>query len=285
MLENATNLTDITNITNATNLTTQLEEESAGYIINGLKAFFLEPWVGNLLLFILILATIGVAIMSTILNIKGSFYKRLTQECDVLFQLGKVKLDYDKKGLKYTHPSHQYWDLFKIEVEKQIGHRRYKARKLCKKVKRAFNDYIDCDNKLFKKVKTSLNDVFARKGWDFIWVDDKEGKSLENIVKSEGIYNCILKGSPSFEERPGKDGGYVLLCNGIKIAKTDKPKMREELKDLIELISNDSGIKGYIKKHGKAESDFEQLLEEYNKKIAKAIQDLKLLRWGRWWLK
>lgn len=280
MIENATNLT------NATNITTQSEVTAIGPIIYWFKTFFLETWVGNFLLFILVLATVGAAIMPAIINIKNSYYRELAQECATLFQPRAVRLDYDKKRLKYTlNPPHTCWDLFKIAMEKQIKHCRYKARRLCKKVKKAFNDYIDCDDKLKKEVKNSLNDRFAREGLDFIWLDANENEPLEDFVRSEEILECISRGEISLDGDVGTNGRYILLCKGIKIAKTEEPKTREILKDLIELISKDSEIAGHIKKHSKAKSDLEQLLEEYNKKIERAIRDLKVLRWGWWWLK
>jgi hypothetical protein len=254
---------------------------SIEYIIT-LKIFLSEPWVGNVLLAILIVVTIVVPIM---VHKRSDFYKRFQQVYDEFLKPGEVKLMYDndKGKLRHTHHDHQEWEGFIREVKKRIKYKRwkYKAQGLYEKVEKAVNDYEDLVKLVETKITSIFSDRFEREHFDLmIWKEDGE-KPLVDYVELQKIPVCInfiISGNASLTERRGDDGIYKLLCHST-LAKTTSESKKNKLRDLILSIANDDDVKELIAKRDKAENDVKPALVIYNNKLARVIQDLRFCRW------
>jgi len=276
MIENTTSLA------NATKMTTQLEVESIGDIIlSKLIAVILDPsWIGNVLLFILIVVTIGVAKMA---HKRSDFYNRFQQIYDDLLKLGEVELRYDiGGGLIYTQQDHQEWKGFIDEVNKQIKRKwwKYKARGLYEKVEKAVDDYKEYRTSTYQKITSVFTDKLKKEGLgSMIWggVGDQPLEDYVEIERIPSSIENIIKGSPLEEGKSG-DGRYTLKCPS-RIAKTTSKDMIEKLRDLIQSLVDDEGIKELFAKRDKAKGDVDELLKRYNNKLDVVIQDLRFCRW------
>jgi hypothetical protein len=279
-------------IENATNLTAQ---EGMSIVYIKLKTFFSDPsWVGNVLLAFLIGVTIVTYYLSARARKRSDFYNRLPQICDELLKSGKVKLDYDIKGLKYIHPNHPEWDGFISVVKRQMKRRRYKARGLYKKAEIAVNNY----NAFIKRLKTKIASFLAngfKKGQQNIIIWDGSGERPSgDYVDLQKISYGFRRGMSLSEKR--EDGRYVLSAvlgpvpetceramsisgSSITIAKTTSESKKDWLRDFIESMANDDEINELNKKCAKAKNDVKRALEMYNNKLAKVIQDLRFCRY------
>ena len=287
MIENATNLT------NATSLATQLEVEPIGDII---FSKLTDPsWVGNILLFVLILVTI-LGVGTKMAHKRSDFYTRFQQIYNDLLTPGKIKLIHDEKGLTYTQQEHPEWVGFISMVNKRIKHKpwKYKARGLYEKVKKAVDGYEEYSLSLQREIASKFIDRLNKEELDFTNWDGKGKEPSEDFTIPYAIPPCIdyiigEKESLTIQKEDRIEserkrvitagtGRLILLCHGI-IAKADSESKIKQLNDLIQSMANDEEVKGFITKRDELKIDMEQKMDMYNNKLAKVIQDLRFCRW------
>jgi len=263
-----------TNLVNAMNLTPQLEGMTIEYI--KLKAFFLGSYAGNVLLAILIGVTIMLFIVET--EIIGK-YRRFQQVYDDLLKPSTVKLEYNRKELRYTHQNNLDWDGFISVVKKRIKRHpfRYKARGLYEKVDKAVNGHKKCIASINEKICLLVIDGLKKESFDYMIWNGEGDKPLGDYVDMKRIpYSIenIVRGPPLKEEKK-EDGRYALQATST-FAKTTSEDKIEKLKKLIQLVADDDEIKKLFTKRDDAERDVEEALKLYNNKLAMVIHDLRL---------
>ncbi len=252
--------------------------------INWLKAFFLAPYAGSILVAILILATIFVGWWTKRMHKRSDFYNRFQQIYDKLLIPGEVKLVY-KVGtkLEYTQQHHQEWNEFIAEVNKQIKHKwwKYNAWGLYKKIEKKYKDFENA-TKSFRLYTISLFQTMIEKnGCEFlIWEGNGDPPSEDYIEKEKipKIFENII-GGIGIETYKSGDDRYAFRPPN-KIGKAGSEEKMKKLGELIQLtIDNDEEIKKLLSKRNNEKITAEKLLETYNNKLVKIIHDLRFCRW------
>jgi len=249
-------------------------------ITNLTSASFSEPYVGNVLLAILIGVTILIFCLKERFRRSDNRAIRFQQLCGEWLKPGVIKLSYDGKGLRYNHQEDSRWQDFISVVDRQIKHRRYKARGLYEKVKKAVGIYED----LVRSANTEITSTFSvrldKEDLKIITWDGEGEEPSDDFVNfhliPHSIEEIIKKGTGSLTEQKDPAGRYTLLVDGAR-AKTYSESKKDKLKDLILSMTTDDKIKELIAKRDRAKNDdVEPALERYNNKLDEVIRDFRL---------
>ena len=270
-------------IENATNLTTQLESKSLwNIILSKLIAFFSAPCVENVLLAILIVATI----LGVWAHKRSDFYNRFQEVYKEFLKPDAVKLEYDKtKGLRYTISGHKGWRDFISIVNKRLKRKwlKYRAPRLYKKVEKAVAICKGCVKALYPEIWSVFVDKLSEKNLNFLILNNEKEKSPEDYIFPEraALYlddTISGKKNTSPEIKVDSDGRYMLSYHST-IAKATSETKINSLRDLIEFLRSDKKIKELVEKRDKAKNDAKRLMDKYNDKLAKVIHDLRFCVW------
>lgn len=278
MIENVTNLTNATNRANAMNLTAQSEGTAIWYI--WLKTFFLEAWLGNLLLAILIVVTIVAPFVNLWIR-KRVRFQELSKKW---LEPNVIKFEFDNEGFRCPQQNNQEWAMFFKKVN-WSRHYVIKGQIFYKKAEKAVDSY----NRLYERVNTELTSIVAQT------IDNVDlGLSMrdsgnyhlqESIMPKKDIASDIIKIVTSVLYGVYKDeyklpikptnGGFVLYGESQDFAKSSSEDKLKKLKSLLQPLVGNTDVKDKVSELIKAERKARVTVESYNEVLANAIRWLR----------
>ena len=270
MIGNATNLTD------AMNLTAQSEGTAIWYI--WLKTFFLETWVGNFLLFILVLATIGGALASLWIRKRVRFQKI----CEKWLEPNVIKFKFDNAGFRCPQQNDQEWAMF-FKAVNWSRHYVIKGQIFYKKAEKAVDSY----NRLYERVNTELTSIVTQTidkvdlGLSFR--DSGNYDPQESIMPKKnivagiiGIVTSELNGENKYKlSIEPRNGRFVLYGGSWELAKSHSKDKLKKLMSLLQPLVENTVVKGKVKDIIEAEQKASTARDSYNKVLAKTIRGLR----------